>query len=115
MSRLHVENGHSDPRRMIDFLRRKHAHRLITATAKSFGAARVKKVRDGSFSQLLLKFHMHRDTCPEVDQYEWKHPVLNLHVLGTIMVDAGSRAASMTIQRESWTLNMDWACERCSC
>ena len=25
--------------------------------------------------------------------------VLNLHVLGTIMVDAGSRAASVTIQR----------------
>ena len=29
VSRLHVELGHSDPRRMIDSLRRKHAHRLI--------------------------------------------------------------------------------------
>ena len=38
-------------------------------------------------------------TCLEVDQFEWKHPVLNLHVLGTIMVDAGSRAASVTIHR----------------
>ena len=25
------------------------------------------------------------------------------------MVDAGSRAASVTIHTESWTLNMDWA------
>ena len=38
-------------------------------------------------------------TCLQVDQFEWKHPVLNLHVLGTIMVDAGSRAASVTIHR----------------
>ena len=38
-------------------------------------------------------------TCLQVDQFEWKHQVLNLHVLGTIMVDAGSRAASVTIHR----------------
>ena len=38
-------------------------------------------------------------TCLQVDQFESKHPVLNLHVLGTIMVDAGSRAASVTIHR----------------
>ena len=36
VSRLHVELGHSDPREMIDSLRRKHAHRLIIATAKKF-------------------------------------------------------------------------------
>ena len=36
VSRLHVELGHSDPRGMIDSLRRKHAHRLIIATAKRF-------------------------------------------------------------------------------
>ena len=32
-------------------------------------------------------------------RFEWKHPVLNQHVLATITVDAGSRAASVTIQR----------------
>ena len=37
--------------------------------------------------------------CLQVDQFEWKHPVLSLQVLGTIMVDAGSRAASVTIHR----------------
>ena len=37
--RLHVELGHSDPRRMIDSLRRKHAHRLIIAVAKKFSCS----------------------------------------------------------------------------
>ena len=32
--RLHGELGYSDPREMIDYLRRKHAHRLIIAAAK---------------------------------------------------------------------------------
>ena len=34
-------------------------------------------------------------TCLQVDQFEWRHPVFNLHVWGTIMVHA--RAASVTI------------------
>ena len=39
VSRLHVELGHSDPRRMIDSPRRKHAHRLIIATVKRFSCS----------------------------------------------------------------------------
>ena len=31
--------------------------------------------------------------------FEWRHPVLNLHVLGTITVDAARRTASITIHR----------------
>ena len=38
-------------------------------------------------------------TCLQVDQFERKHPVLNLYVLGTIMVDTGSRAASVANHR----------------
>ena len=38
-------------------------------------------------------------TCLQVDEFEWRHPLLNLHVLGIIMVDAGSRAASVTTHR----------------
>ena len=37
--------------------------------------------------------------CLQVDQFEWRHLLLNLHVLRTTMVDAGSRAASLTIHR----------------
>ena len=39
LSRLHVELGHSDPRGMIDSLPRKHAHRLIIASAKKFSCS----------------------------------------------------------------------------
>ena len=71
---------------------------------KSAAAAIVKKVRDGGFNQLLLEFNMNQAPIVKVEQFEWKHPVLNLHVLGTIMVDAGSRAASVTIRRVMVTL-----------
>ena len=39
VSRLHVELGRSDPRGMIDSLRRKHAHRLFSATATKFSCS----------------------------------------------------------------------------
>ena len=58
--RLHVELGHSDPRGMIDSLRRKHAHRLIIATAKSSATVLVKKVVDEDYIRLLLEFFMNR-------------------------------------------------------
>ena len=51
---------------------------------------RVKKVRLRPVGARVLH---EPGTCLQVDQFEWRHPVLNLHVLGTIMVDAGSRAA----------------------
>ena len=41
VSRLHVEIGHSDPRGMVDSLRRKHAHRLSIATAKKVQLQRL--------------------------------------------------------------------------
>ena len=58
MSRLHVKLGHSDPRRIIDSLRKKHAHRLIIAVAKKFSCNAVKKVRDEDYVQGLLEFFM---------------------------------------------------------
>ena len=53
---------------------------------------RVKKVRDEDYVQWLLEHEP--STCLQVDQCEWRHPVLR-----NIMVDAGSRAASVTIHR----------------
>ena len=99
-SRLRVELGHSGPRGLIDTFRRKRAHRLIIAGAKkSSAAAPVKKVRDGDIIQSLLECYMNHAPVFKLIRFEWKHPVLNQHVLGTITVDAGSRAASVTIQR----------------
>ena len=99
VSRLHVELGHSDPRGMFDSLRRKHAHRLIIAAAKKFSCSACEESQRRRLRPVAARVLHEPGTGLQVDQFEWRHPVLNLHVLGTIMVDAGSRAASVTIHR----------------
>ena len=99
MSRLHVELGHSDPRGMIDSLRRKHAHRLIIAAAKKFSCSACEESQRRRLRPVAARFLDEPGTCLQVDQFEWRHPVLNLHVLGITMMDAGSRAASVTMHR----------------
>ena len=99
VSRLHVELGHSDPRGMIDSLRRKHAHRLIIAVAKKFSCSACEESQSRRLRPVAARVLHEPGTCLLIDQFEWRHPVLNLHVLVTIMVDAGSRAASVTIHR----------------
>ena len=99
VSRLHVELGHSDPRGMIGSLRRKHAHRHTIATARKFSCSACGESQRRRLRPVAARILHEPGTCLQVDQFEWKHPVLNLHELGTIMVDAGSRAASVTIHR----------------
>ena len=99
VSRLHLELGHSDPRGMIDSLRRKHAHRLIIATAKKFSCSACEESQRRRSRPVAARVLHEPGVCLQVDQFEWRHAVLNLHVLGIIMVDAGSRAASVTILR----------------
>ena len=84
---------------MIDSLRRKHAHRLIVAASKKFSWSALEESQKRKLRPVVARVLHEPDTCLQVDQFEWKHPVLNLYVLGTIMVDAGSRAASVTIHR----------------
>ena len=84
---------------MIDSLRRKHAHRLIIAVAKKFSCSACEESHRRRLRPVAARVLHEPGTCLQVDQFEWKHPVLSLHVLGTIMVDAGSRAASVTIHR----------------
>ena len=84
---------------MIGSLRRKHAHRLIIATAKKFSCSACEESQRRRLLPVAARVLHEPSTCLQVDQFEWKHPVFNLHVLGTIMVDAGSRAASLTIHR----------------
>ena len=58
VSRLHVELGHSDPRRMIDSLRR-HTHTDSSLLLpKSSVAVLAKKVRDETYVQWPLEFFM---------------------------------------------------------
>ena len=99
VSRLHVELGQNDPRGMINSLRRKHAHRLIIATVIRFSCSACEESQRRRLHPVAARVLHETGTCLQVDQFEWKHPVLNLPVLGTIVVDAGSRAASVTIRR----------------
>ena len=58
VSRLHVELGHSDPRGMIDSLRRNTHTDSSLQLPKSSVAVHVKKVRDEDYVQWLLEFFM---------------------------------------------------------
>ena len=97
VSRLLFEFGHSDPRGMIYSLRRKHAHRLIIATVKKYSCSACEESQRRRLRPVAARVLHEPGTCLQVDQFEWRQPVLNLHVLGTIMMDAVSRAASVTI------------------
>ena len=48
----------------------------------------VRKVRDEDYVRCCSSLVLDPGTCLQLDQFEWRHPVLNLHVLGTIMGDA---------------------------
>ena len=61
---------------------------------KNSTAALVKKVRDKDYVQLLLEFFMN-----QAHVFNLTSSSGSIHVLGTIMVVAGSRAASVTIHR----------------
>ena len=84
VSRLHVEPGHSDPRGMIDSLRRKHAHRLIIAAAQKFSCSACEESQRRRLRPVAARVLHEPGTCLQV---------------GTITVDAGSRAASVTTHR----------------
>ena len=71
----------------------------MTATAKRFRCSACEESQGRRLDKVAARVLHEPCTCLQIDQFEWKYPVLNLHVLGTIMVDAGSRAASVTIQR----------------
>ena len=99
VSRLQEELGHSDPRGMIVSVRRKHAHRLDIATGKRFSCSACEESQRRRLRPVAARVLHEPGTCLQVDQFEWKHSLLNLNVMGTIMVDAGRRAASVTIHR----------------
>ena len=94
VSRLRVELGHFDPRGLIDALRRNHPHRIIIATANKFSCSASEESQRRRLHPVAARVFHELGACLHVEQFEWRHPVVNLHLLGTIMVDAGSRAAA---------------------
>ena len=93
MSRLNVELGHSDPEESW-ILFEKHAHRLIIKSSVVCSACEVRQRRRlrPVVARVLHEAHVFKLINLSGD-------IQCLHVLGTIMVDAGSRAASVTIHR----------------
>ena len=81
------------------FASKKLAQRLVIAAAKKFSCSACEESQRRRLRPVAARVLHEPGTSLQVDQFEWRHPVLNLHVLGTIMVDAGSRAASVTIHR----------------
>ena len=70
VSRLHVELGHSDPRGMIGSLRRKHAHRLIIATARKFSCSACGESQRRRLRPVAARILHEPGTCLQVDQFE---------------------------------------------
>ena len=74
VSRLHVELGHSDPRGMFDSLRRKHAHRLIIATARKFSCSACEESQRRRLRPVAARYLNEPGICLQVEQFEWRHP-----------------------------------------
>ena len=66
VSRLHVELGHSDPRGMIDSLRRKHAHILIIATTKKFSCSACEESQRGRLRPVAARVLYEPGACLQV-------------------------------------------------
>ena len=73
--RLHRELGHSDIRGMVDSLRQNRARPVTSGKVMEPGAVL------------------------QMDNFYWKHPLKEVHVTGTLLVDASSRAAVIRIWR----------------
>ena len=69
VSRLHVELGHSDPRGIIGSLRRKHADRLIAATAKRFSCSGCEESQRRRLHPVAARVLHERGTCLHVNQF----------------------------------------------
>ena len=68
VSRLHVELGHPEPQGMIDSLRRKHAHRLIIATAKKFSCSACEESQRRRLRPIVARVLQEPGTCHQVDR-----------------------------------------------
>ena len=63
------EHGHSDPRGMIDSLRRKHAHRLIIAAAEKFSCSACEESQRRRLRPVAARVLHEPGTCLQVDQF----------------------------------------------
>ena len=91
--RLHRELGHSDIRGMVDSLRQNRAHPTVLAAAKLMQCTACQE------SARLMSRPVTSGKITEPGAVYWKHPTKEVHVKGTLLVDASSRAAVVRIWR----------------
>ena len=97
--RLHRELGHSDIRGMVDSLRQNRAHPTVLAAAKLVHCTACQESARMLSRPVTSGKVMEPGAVLQMDNFYWKHPLKEVHVKGTLLVDASSRAALIRIWR----------------
>ena len=97
--RLHRELGHSDIRGMVDSLRQNHAHPTVLAAAKLMQCTAWQESARLLSRPVSSGKIMESGAVLQMDNFYWKHTMKEVHVKGTLLVDASSRAAVVWIWR----------------
>ena len=97
--RLHRELGHSDIRGMVDSLRQNRAHPTVLAAAKLMHCTACQESARMLSRPVTSGKVMEPGAVLQMDNFFWKHPLKEVHVKGTLLVDASSRAAVIRIWR----------------
>ena len=97
--RLHRELGHSDIRGMVDSLRQNRAHPTVLAAAKIMQCTACQESARMLSRPVSSGKVMEPGAVLQMDNFHWKHPTKEVHVKGTLLVDASSRAAVVRIWR----------------
>ena len=97
--RLHRELGHSDIRGMVDSLRQNRAHPTVLAAAKLMHCTACQESARMLSRPVTSGKVMEPGAVLQMDNFYWKHPLKEVHVKGTLLVDASSRAAVIRIWR----------------
>ena len=97
--KLHRELGHPDIRGMVDSLRQNHAHPTVLAAAKLMQCTACQESARLVSRPVSSGKIMEPGAVLQMDNFFWKHPTKEVHVKGTLLVDASSRAAVVRIWR----------------
>ena len=97
--RLHRELGHSDISGMVDSLRKNRAHPTVLAAAKLMHCTACQESARMLSRPVTSGKVMEPGAVMQMDNFHWKHPMKEVHVEGTLLVDASSRAAVVRIWR----------------
>ena len=97
--RLHRELGHSDIRGMVDSLRQNRAHPTVLAAAKLMHCTACQESARMLSRPVISGKTMEPGAVLQMDNFYWKHTLKEVHVKGTLLVDASSRVAVIRIWR----------------